>query len=77
MLFSPSLLSSSFSLPLNELYASNEETYIYFTLCVLGFACSYVGAPHMCSAPSGQEGALAPLDLELQIFVSSHVGAHN
>lgn len=35
----------------------------------------YAGAPHVCSAHRGEKRALDPLELELQLVVSYHVGA--
>lgn len=35
----------------------------------------YAGAPHMYSAHGGKKRALDPLELELQLVVSYHVGA--
>lgn len=35
----------------------------------------YAGAPHVCSAHGGEKRALDPLEQELQLVVSYHVGA--
>lgn len=35
----------------------------------------YAGAPHVCRAHGGKKRALDPLELELQLAVSYHVGA--
>lgn len=45
-------------------------------MCKGVFACLYVWAPRV-QCLGGQERALDPLDLELQIVVSVHVGAGN
>jgi hypothetical protein len=37
----------------------------------------YVCAPHACNAHRGQKMATDPLELELQMDVSYHVGAWN
>lgn len=41
------------------------------------FACVYICIPHSCIAYVGQKATLDPLELELEVVVSHHVGAEN
>ena len=41
------------------------------------YASMYVCTLHVCSASGGQKRTSDPLELELQMFVSCHVGAGN
>lgn len=46
-------------------------------VCMNILPAMYVRAPHACSALRGQRRASEPLERELQVIVSSHVGAEN
>lgn len=50
-----------------------------FISCVWGFDCIYIHVPYTCLGPTeARKGCQVPsLELELQIVVSSHVGARN
>lgn len=51
-------------------------TYFYL-ICMNILPAMYVCAPHARSALRGQRRASEPLERELQVVVSSHVGAEN
>jgi hypothetical protein len=46
-------------------------------MCIDVFPNIWLSSTHMPSAGGGQEKALDPLELELQIVVSHHMGAEN
>lgn len=46
-------------------------------MCMGIFVCMYTCAPQVSIALRGQEKVLGPLELDLQMVVSCHVGAGN
>lgn len=49
----------------------------FYFMCVSGFACMDVCAPHACSVCRSQKRESDPLGLALQIVLSHHVGSRN
>lgn len=58
-------------------YKRVTKIFIYIYVIYMGVLPAYVITLHVCSAHGGQKRALNPLDRELQVVVTHHVGDGN